>query len=161
MDQLGVAESNVNVLAIGRRCTTGCKARIYVQQYAISNNSHGKVRNTRNLPAVVGKRGDNGMTRHQEARSILSHCSWRLIDEYQGHQPEGINPYAYAESRSLNEEAKQAMLALVKDSSATDTQIADMEKGTSCARYIETLRKDGMVYRVKVAADNTLESLFA
>ncbi|KAK9351822.1 hypothetical protein V1523DRAFT_415717 [Lipomyces doorenjongii] len=38
----------------------------------------GKIRNTRNIPAVVVTRGDNGMTRHQEARSILSHCPWRV-----------------------------------------------------------------------------------
>ncbi|ODQ73304.1 hypothetical protein LIPSTDRAFT_71685 [Lipomyces starkeyi NRRL Y-11557] len=72
----------------------------------------------------------------------------------------------------MNEETKQAVLALVKDSSATNAQIADMvnaaygthilardvynrtynhkeESGTSCARYIETLRKDRMVYRVR------------
>ncbi|KAK9386944.1 hypothetical protein V1515DRAFT_603480, partial [Lipomyces mesembrius] len=98
MEQFRVEESNVNVLAIGRRFGTDCKARSYVQQYAISNNlavkngwvkykentflliwkCSGKVRNTRNLPAVVGTRGDNGMTRHQEARSILSHCPWRV-----------------------------------------------------------------------------------
>ncbi|KAK9389353.1 hypothetical protein V1515DRAFT_595672 [Lipomyces mesembrius] len=72
------------------------------------------------------------MTSRQEARNSLSHCPWRvcfkkqlddqrviceLIDEHHGHQLEGINPYAYAESRSLNEEAKQA--------------IADMENVTS------------------------------
>ncbi|KAK9250416.1 hypothetical protein V1507DRAFT_467623 [Lipomyces tetrasporus] len=81
------------------------------------------------------------MTRHQEARSILSHCPWRvrfkkqldnlwviteLIDEHQGHQLEEINPYAYAKTDALNKEAKQAVLALVRDSSATHTQIADM-----------------------------------
>ncbi|KAK9482978.1 hypothetical protein V1527DRAFT_414303, partial [Lipomyces starkeyi] len=157
----------------------------------------GKARNSRNLPEVVGTREENGMTRHQETRSILSHCPWRvrfkkqlddqcviteLIDERQGHQLQGINPYAYAENRSMNEEAKQAVLALVKDSSATNAQIAGMVNaaygmhilardvynqtynhkegsGTSCARYMETLRK-AAVYRVKIAADNSLESLF-
>ncbi|KAK9387841.1 hypothetical protein V1515DRAFT_600470, partial [Lipomyces mesembrius] len=111
-------------------------------------------------------------------RSILSHCPWRvrfkkqldgqwvitkLIDEHQSHQLEGINPYAYAENRSLNEEAKQAMLALIADmvnvTHGTHILARDVynrtynhkeEKGTSCARrYIETLRKDGMVYRVR------------
>ncbi|KAK9385069.1 hypothetical protein V1515DRAFT_640803 [Lipomyces mesembrius] len=157
MEQFRVEESNVNVLTIGRRFRNDCKARSYVQPYAVYNNFAVKmVPNTRNLPAVVGTRGDNGMTRHQEGRSILSHCPWRVIDEHQGHQFEGINPYAYAENRSLHEEAKQAVLALVRDSSATHTQIADMVnvtygthilardvgKGTSCARYIETLRKE-------------------
>ncbi|KAK9327607.1 hypothetical protein V1520DRAFT_387338 [Lipomyces starkeyi] len=194
-------DANVNVLAIGQSFTNDYKARSYVQKHAIDNNfavknewvknkantfllvckCSGKARNSRNLPAVVGTRGENGMTRQQEARSILSHCPWRVrfkkqlddqFDEHQGHQLQGINPYAYAENRSMNEEAKQAVLALVKDSSATNAQIADIvnaaygthilardvynrtynhkeESGTSCARYIETLRKDGMVYRVR------------
>ncbi|ODQ70126.1 hypothetical protein LIPSTDRAFT_75123 [Lipomyces starkeyi NRRL Y-11557] len=33
------------------------------------------------------------------------------------------------------------------------------KKGKSTARCIKTLGKEGMVYRVKIAADNTLESL--
>ncbi|KAK9243175.1 hypothetical protein V1506DRAFT_555608 [Lipomyces tetrasporus] len=147
MEQFRVEESNVDVLAIDQCFTNDCKARSYVD--AISNNfapyekwlgknktflfvrkCSDKVRNTCNLPAVVGTRGDNGMTRHQEARSILSHCPWRvrfkkqldnrwviteLIDEHQGHQLEEINPYAYAKTDALNEEAKQAVLALIAD----------------------------------------------
>ncbi|KAK9352834.1 hypothetical protein V1523DRAFT_412821 [Lipomyces doorenjongii] len=101
------------------------------------------------------------MTSHQEARNILSHCPWRvgvrfkkqldnqwviteLIDEHRGHQFGELNPYAYAERRSLNEEAKQSVLVLVRDSSATHTQIADMVNVTygthSGQRYVQQQR---------------------
>ncbi|KAK9328775.1 hypothetical protein V1520DRAFT_370961 [Lipomyces starkeyi] len=183
MDQFRVDKSNVSVLAIGQQFANDCKAGSYVQQYAISNHfavkngwvknknntfllvckCSGKVRNTRNLPAVVGTHGENDKTRIQEAR-MGNH-------RVRGHQLEGINPFAYAENRSLSEQSKQAMVALVRDSSATHAQIADMvnvtygtqilardvynrtynhneEKGKSTARYIETLGKEGMVYRM-------------
>ncbi|KAK9427918.1 hypothetical protein V1505DRAFT_242658 [Lipomyces doorenjongii] len=56
MEQLRVAESNVNVLAIGRRFTTDCNARSYVQQYAISNNfavKNGWVKNKENTFLLI------------------------------------------------------------------------------------------------------------
>ncbi|KAK9245751.1 hypothetical protein V1506DRAFT_566692 [Lipomyces tetrasporus] len=138
MEQFRVEEFNANALAIGQH---DCKARCYVQQYAISDNfavKNGWVKHKDHLfakcSAVVGTRGDN-IPKHS------SHCPWRvrfkkqlddqwviteLIDEHQGHPLEGINPYAYAENGSLNEAAKQVVLALVRDSSATHTKIADM-----------------------------------
>ncbi|KAK9327890.1 hypothetical protein V1520DRAFT_347544, partial [Lipomyces starkeyi] len=98
MDQFRVDKSNVSVLVIGQQFANDCKARSYVQQYAICNHfavKNGwvknknntfllvckcsvKVHNTRNLPAVVGTHGENDKTRIQEARSVLSECPWRV-----------------------------------------------------------------------------------
>ncbi|KAK9319963.1 hypothetical protein V1517DRAFT_376061 [Lipomyces orientalis] len=204
-------------LTIGQHFATGFKARSYVQQYAIRNNFavkdvRARTRNTPHLPAAVGTQGEvrvtrlreARVTRLREARSVLSQCPWRvrfkkqlddkwvtteLINEHPGHQLEGVNPYAYPENRSLSEEAKQAMFALVRDSRATLTQVARMvnvtygthilardvynrtydhheEKRTSCAKYLESLREDA--YKLNrfrlplvniVAVDNNLHTI--
>jgi hypothetical protein len=154
--------------------------------------------NTGNLPMEVGTRDENSNTRRKIARSMLCDCPWtvrfqiqlndswiltQLVDQHEGHQLEGINPFAYPENRPVSAGARETMLDLVRHSSASMRTIASMlnntyglsllprdvynrtydytqAKGSSTARFIEHLRDDGYIYRVKVAADNTLEALF-
>ncbi|KAK9366135.1 hypothetical protein V1509DRAFT_308075 [Lipomyces kononenkoae] len=154
--------------------------------------------NIRNLPFTEGSTGDNGLTRQKDARSMLCDCPWsvrfkkqlndtwavtEVVDQHEGHQLEGIDPFAYPENRPLTSVAREAMLNLVRHSNASFSTIASMlntthglsllgrdvynrsydysqNPGTSTAKLIERLRDEGFTYRVKVAMDNTLESLF-
>ncbi|KAK9318781.1 hypothetical protein V1517DRAFT_355535 [Lipomyces orientalis] len=133
---------------------SAAEARIFVNAYAIHNNfavKNGVVKhkdqtlrkplNTRSLPIEVGATGSNGPTRQKVARSKLCDCRWKvrfkkqlndswiltaIFDEHQGHQLEGINPFAYPENRSTTAEARQTMVDLVQHSSASVSSIASM-----------------------------------
>ncbi|KAK9236669.1 hypothetical protein V1525DRAFT_362288, partial [Lipomyces kononenkoae] len=142
---------------------------------------------TRNLPIEVGAKGSNGLTRQKVERSKLCDCPWKvrfkrqlndswiltdLIDDHQGHQLEGVNPFAYPENRSTTAEARQTMVDLVQHSSAPVSSIASMlnttyglsllgrdvynrtyqytqRTGNSTAKFVETLRDEGFIYRTK------------
>ncbi|KAK9384494.1 hypothetical protein V1515DRAFT_624288 [Lipomyces mesembrius] len=146
---------------IGQHFATGFKTRSYVQQYAIRNNlavKDGRVKNkdptillvckcsgksrTGHLQAVVGTQGEVTVTRLREARSVLSQMP---LESHLGHQLEGVNPYASPENRPLSEEAKQAMFALVRDSSATLKQVPDerhvwdTHPGQRCIQTVPTI----------------------
>ncbi|KAK9328582.1 hypothetical protein V1520DRAFT_345689 [Lipomyces starkeyi] len=82
MDQFSVEKSIASVLAIGQQFANDCKAKSYVQQYAISNHfanntfllvckCSGKVCNTCNFPAVVGTRGEM-IRRASKRREVFS-----------------------------------------------------------------------------------------
>ncbi|KAK9369440.1 hypothetical protein V1509DRAFT_562284, partial [Lipomyces kononenkoae] len=145
--------------------------------------------NTRNLPIEVGATGSNGLTRQKVARSKLCDCPWKvrfkrqlnyswilteLIDEHQGHQLEGINPFAYPENRSTTAEARQTMVDLVQHSSAPVSSIASMLNTTyglsllgrdvynrtyqytqrtsnSTAKICGDFTSEGFIYRIKMA----------
>ncbi|KAK9338834.1 hypothetical protein V1521DRAFT_381928, partial [Lipomyces starkeyi] len=112
--------------------------------------------------------------------------SWiltELIDEHQGHQLKGLNPLAYPENRSMTAEARHSMVDLVQHSSASVSTIASMlnttyglsllgrdvynrtyqhtqRTGNSTAKFVETLRDEGFIYRIRMASDGSLEALF-
>ncbi|KAK9241765.1 hypothetical protein V1506DRAFT_569355 [Lipomyces tetrasporus] len=152
----------MNALTIGQHFATGFKARSYAQQVCHSQQLRsrgwslqeqrqhdllvckcsGKRRNTHHLPAVIGTQGE-------VAVSTSSRSTKRPL--------------------SMPLESKATMVALVRDSSATLTQVAGMvnftygthilggdvynrtydhheETRTSCAKYLESLQ-DGLVYR--------------
>ncbi|KAK9369640.1 hypothetical protein V1509DRAFT_652015 [Lipomyces kononenkoae] len=100
-----------------------------------------------------------------------------------GHQLECINPFAYPEKRSTTAEARQTMVDLVQHSSAPVSSIATtlnttyglsllgrdvynrtyqytQRTGNSTAKFVETLRDEGFIYRIKMASDCSLEALF-
>ncbi|ODQ73373.1 hypothetical protein LIPSTDRAFT_71785 [Lipomyces starkeyi NRRL Y-11557] len=111
--------------------------------------------NSRNLPIAKGTTGANCLTRHRDARSMLCDCPWKvrfkkqlndswiltqLAEEHRGHQLEGINPLAYFENRPMTAEAKQIMVDLVQNSSASLTSITSvLNVGEHCLVWPTTV----------------------
>ncbi|KAK9241911.1 hypothetical protein V1506DRAFT_569288 [Lipomyces tetrasporus] len=124
--------------------------------------------NTRSLPLTKGSTNDYGLKGN--------------VDQHDGHQLEGINPRAYPKNRPLTAAPRETTLDLVQHSTASFNTIASVlntthglsllgrdvynrsydytQKGTSTAKFIETLQAEGYIYRVRVAMDDTLEALF-
>ncbi|KAK9482146.1 hypothetical protein V1527DRAFT_492992 [Lipomyces starkeyi] len=111
--------------------------------------------------------------------------SWiltQLVDQHEKHQLEGFNALAYPENRPLSPEARKTMIDLVQHSSAPLRRLGQyltlrtdcscwvgtciivltnytQSSGTSTAKFIETRRDLGYIYRVMLARDNTLKAL--
>ncbi|KAJ8103713.1 hypothetical protein POJ06DRAFT_293534 [Lipomyces tetrasporus] len=135
--------------------------------------------------------GDNGLIRLKDARTKFSECPWRfrfkkqlndawivteLRGEHKGHQLEGINPFAYPENRPLTPAAKEVMVDLARNTSASRTTIAgflnkrkDVSNRTydytktdesSTAKFILRLEANAYIYRLKLTSENALDALF-
>jgi hypothetical protein len=150
------------------------------------------------LPLEKGVSGDNGLICLKDARTMLCECPWRvrfqkqlndtwiiteLRDEHEGHQHEGINPFAYPENRQVTPAAKEVMIDMARNTSTSRTTIAaflnqtfnlhllgrDVSNRTydytktnesSTAKFIKRLQADGYIHRLRLTPAKALDALF-
>ncbi|KAJ8102679.1 hypothetical protein POJ06DRAFT_245338 [Lipomyces tetrasporus] len=150
------------------------------------------------LPLEKSVINEHGLICLKDARTKLSECPWRvrfkkqlndtwivteMRGEHKGHQLEGINPFAYPENRPLTPAAKEVMVDLARNTSASRTTIAgslnqtfdlhlvgkDVSNRTydytktdesSTAKFIQQLEANAYIYRMKLTSENALDALF-
>ncbi|KAK9478970.1 hypothetical protein V1514DRAFT_279552 [Lipomyces japonicus] len=119
-----------------------------LKTYHVYCKCHGKPKNSRNLPSVVGVE-INGKKRVREPRTRLCDCQWQVrfkqqfneqyvlvkfIDEHT-HPMEKEDAILYAENRQTNEQGMQLM-RILKQTSATYQEIANVVNSTTGSKLL-------------------------